>query len=301
MNYREQQRINRNKTNIVLSIYLAIFVFIGFLGEVLLFNIKYNSGDLNLIEFAPVLFDAILNGTHVPYVFISMTVIAVVVIFITLRFGSKIMLSGSEYIEVTEGQLFNIVEELVVRAKIKMPKVYIMSNSAMNAFATGVDSDNGIVAITSGLMDGLTRSEIAAVMAHEIAHIKNEDIRLTMVVGILTNIMVWAVDIIFHFFQKSDSKAVQQASMILLILKFVLPILTIILQMYISRKREFLADAGSAEYTSDPEALISALQKISGNYKVEDNKTREYAYIFSDGLFSTHPKMENRIKALRAF
>ncbi|MBT5492441.1 zinc metalloprotease HtpX [bacterium] len=319
MNYREIKKSNEFKTKIVLTFYLAMFLFIGLLGEVVFLTLSYNTSLIEALEYTV---KAILTGELIPWVIITMSSISLLIVFITIKFGNKILLSGNEYIKLNdkenlsseEQQILNIVEELKISSRVRfMPEVYIIEADYMNAFASGWNESNSMVAITRGLLDKLTRAEVAAVLAHEMAHVKNADVKLTLVTGILTNIMVYAVDFLFYFFRTSNSKAAQQAKLVLFILKIFLPILTIVLQLYISRKREFMADAGSVEFTGDKDSMISALKKISGDY--EDNKedyeehshnnnTRQYAYFFGmnsgffSNLFSTHPTIENRISSL---
>lgn len=316
MNYRKVKQENIKKTNIVMGIYILLFFTIGLLGETI-WKASILPSDMNLIDAMILVFKNIISGEIFPIFTIIMTGIAVTIILVTIKFGNKILMSGSKNILLNkkenlsneETQVLNIVEELKISSRLRfMPDVYIIEEDYMNAFASGWVEDNSMVAITRGLLNKLDRSEIEAVMAHEMAHIKNADIRLTLVVGILTNVMVLAVDLLFYSVigrGNSDNKAMQQARMVIFILRFLLPVLTIGLQMYISRKREFMADAGSVEFTGNKDAMISALQKISGDYSANnydterDNKTRRYAEIYSPAkLFSTHPSIEERINSL---
>jgi len=317
MNYRQIQKINHRKTNIVIFLYLLIFTSVGLLGETISYSTNYIF-DSGLIDAMGITFNAIITKKHFPIFMIIMIILSVVIIIITIKFGNKILLAGNKYTQInnkenldsSEKMLLNIIEELVISSRIRfMPDVYIVEENYMNAFASGWMENSSLVAITRGLLDKLNRAEIQAVMAHEIAHIKNADIRLTLVVGILTNVMVYAVDYIYYISLRGSSrnKAMQQARIIIFILKFLLPILTIVLQMYISRTREYLADAGSVEFTGDQDAMISALRKISSDYEENDydideteNQTRRFANFFDYGyLFSTHPSVENRILSLQ--
>lgn len=326
MNYRKVQAENRRKTGMVMAFYVAMFFAIGLLGETIIVfatlfgNSSFHGRDANLLMAMSETFDLIASGGHVPYFTMAMTAVSLVMIFITIKFGNRIMLAGSrsyllsdrDDLGYDEQQLMNIVEELSISSRLRfVPKVYIIEESYMNAFASGWTEEHSMVAITRGLLDRLDRSEIAAVMAHEMAHIKNADVRLTLVVGVLTNAMAFAVDILYYGVVgrgRSDSKALQQARLVVMALKFVLPVLTFFLQMYISRTREYLADAGSVEFTGDREAMISALVKISDDYAHRDsyvdedeveNRTRRYACIFDPSeFFSTHPSVEKRIASL---
>lgn len=311
MNYRNIRDENIKKSRYVIAFYLLIFVFVGLLGDSILLLSEGNYGDTSLW----VIMSTLITFEVFPIVTFIMAVVSSVIVFAAVTFGSKIMLAGSEYSKIDrdtdlnfhEEQLLNIVEELKISSRLRyMPEVYILESNQLNAFASGWHEDNAIVCITRRMLDVLTREEIEAVMAHEMAHIKNADVRLTLIVGILTNIMVFGVDMMFHFFGgNSKEKAAQQIKIILFILKITLPIITFLLQMYLSRKREYMADAGSIEFTGNRDAMISALQKISGGYQSDDdeeesNSMRRFAYIYQpDSLFSTHPSIENRIKAIQ--
>jgi len=315
VNYRKVKKENIKKTNIVMGIYIIIFFTLGLLGETI-FRTGTIDNDISLISAMNIVFNQIIHGETIPIFTISITSISIIIIFITIKFGNKIMLSGNQYINLNEKdtlndderQILNIVEELKISSRLRfMPDVYIIDVDYMNAFASGWTEENSMVAITRGLTNKLNRAEIEAVLAHEMAHIKNADVRLTLVVGVMTNVMLLAIDFLFYnvIGRGSDSKAMQQAKIIIFILRFLLPLLTIVLQLYISRKREFMADAGSVEYTGNKDAMISALQKISGDYKDNDyntedeNRTRKHAAFFNPSeFFSTHPSIENRINNL---
>ncbi|CAA6803401.1 MAG: Probable protease htpX homolog [uncultured Campylobacterales bacterium] len=303
MSYKDIIRKNRKKTKIVLAIYIFIYCCIGLLLDVIILNQGTLSESLKML----------INFEVTPIATLIMLGVAIISIYISTKFFHKVLLKGDEYIEVnakstdyTAKQIYNIVEELCVAGGIqKIPKVYIVNADYMNAFASGW-GDNSLVAITTGLINKLNREEIQAVMAHEITHVRNEDIKLTLVVGVLTNIMLFVVNNIVYFFMRgSRSKGAQNAKMILLLLQFILPIITIMLQMYLSRSREYMADSGAVELIRNPDAMASALRKISGDYEKNDypndnNKARKAAYIFvkGDSIFSTHPNVKNRIKAL---
>jgi len=316
MNYREIKQKNYQKTNIVIVFYILLFLSIGLLGETISssFDIK---NQVNLIDAMLITFNKIKEGKYIPVFTIVMLCIAFLIIFISIKFGNKILLSGSQYIKLNdkenlshqERMVLNIVEELVISSRLRyMPDVYIVNEDYMNAFASGWKEQNSLVAITKGLLNKLNRAEIEAVMAHEITHIKNADVRLTLLVGVLTNVIVYAVDFIYYSTIRgaSNNKAMRQARIVILALKFLLPLLTIVMQMYISRKREFLADAGSVEFTGNADAMISALKKISNDYEDNDydlekteNQTRKFANFFDyKSLLSTHPPIKKRIENL---
>lgn len=302
MNYRKIIKENRRKTVIALTIYLVMYVTIGILLDIIVLNQGSFLESINKI----------INLKVFPIATVSMLAVAIVSVFVSIFFFKRIQLSGDPYTVVTEDSteyrgLYNIVEELKIAARMDhMPQIYIIEAPYLNAFASGWSSGNTMVAVTRGLYDRLNRAELAAVMAHEITHIRNEDIKLTLVVGVVTNIMLFATDFIVYMFLRGNrSEGAQTARTILLVLHFVLPILTIAVQMWLSRSREYMADSGAVELIRDPVAMASALKKISGSYdrdmeSLDTNKTRRASYIFepSDSIFSTHPSVKNRIKKL---
>ena len=318
MNYRKVKKENIKKTYLVMGLYISIFLVLGLLGETILTTMSLPS-DAGLISAMIYTFQNIFSGNHFPVFTLGMVAVSVGMIFVTIKFGNKIMMRGSENIKLNdkeelshdERQVLNIVEELKISSRVRfMPDVYIIEADYMNAFASGWKEENSMVAITRGLLNKLNRAEVEAVLAHEMAHIKNADIRLTLIVGVLTNVMLFAVDILFYSTlgrRSGENKAANQAQVVILILRFVLPLLTLVLQMYLSRKRELMADAGSVEFTGNKDAMVSALKKISGDYDERkeagfddnDNPTRQFAQIFSPAeMFSTHPTIEERIDNL---
>jgi len=227
--------------------------------------------------------------------------------------------------------LQNEVEGLALAAGFeKPPQCYIIEDSAPNAFATGRDPDHGVICVTSGLLDKLDRYELQGVLSHEMAHIKNYDILLQTIVVVMVGVAVLLSDAIFRIMWYSGGRGARRRSrssssrgggggqlqLILLIVGIVLVILTpIIAQMlrfWVSRKREFLADADGAMLTRYPEGLARALEKISGDREPLEvaNKATAHMYIINplaargrkgaSSLFSTHPPVRERVAALRA-
>ena len=215
--------------------------------------------------------------------------------------------------ESTEHDLINIVENLAITAGLPMPKVYIIQDPAPNAFATGRNAKNAVVAVTSGLLGMLNKTELEGVIAHELSHIGNRDILLNTVVVVLVGSLAILSDIFLRstlFGGRRDNEKGGGIIMIIgLILMILSPIIAQIIQLAISRKREFLADASGALLTRYPEGLADALRKISsysGQMKMANNATA-HLFIASpfgkfgnkvSNLFMTHPPVEQRIKAL---
>ncbi len=215
--------------------------------------------------------------------------------------------------------LWNMVENLSMTAGLPMPKLCIMEDSSPNAFATGRDKEHAVVCVTTGLLQVLDKTELEGVIAHELSHIGNRDILLSTVVVVLVGFVSIIADIFLRsmFFggvrgRNDDNRAGGIMLILAVILSILAPIFAMLIQLAISRKREFLADASGALLTRYPEGLAGALQKIathSGRMKYANTAT---AHLFISNpfgaknglgrkigdLFSTHPRVEDRVKAL---
>jgi len=232
--------------------------------------------------------------------------------------SDKIVLSMSGAKEVTREnarEIYNIVENLCITAGLPIPKIYIIRDSALNAFATGRDPEHGVICFTTGLLERLDKSELEGVAAHELSHIKNRDILLGTVVVILVGFIALLADFFRHwafFGGHRDNNRDGRLQLVFIVLALVLsilaPIAAMLMQFAISRKREFLADSSGALLTRYPEGLASALEKISADSKPLDKANRATAHLFISNpfkgkkvskLFMTHPPVEERIKALR--
>ena len=238
--------------------------------------------------------------------------------------GDRMVLAASRAKEVTHEDapvLFNVVEEMAIAGGLPMPKVYIIEDSAPNAFATGRDPEHASVAVTSGLLNKLNRDELQGVIAHEMSHVGNYDIRYAMLVGILVGTTVLISDFFLRGLWFGGGRGGRREGgggniqLIMIIVAIVLailaPLFARLLQLSISRQREYLADATAVQLTRNPKGLADALQKISGDWEVLEAANRATAHLYivnpikrfekrSKGLFSTHPPIEERIKVLRA-
>ena len=215
-------------------------------------------------------------------------------------------------------QLYNVVEELSIAAGLPMPKVYLIDEPAPNAFATGRDPAHAAVAITTGLREKLTREELQGVMAHEMSHIRNHDILFAMLMAVMVGVLVMLADIFLRSLwfgggrSRRDSQGGGYLQLILLIIAIVLailaPFLARIIQLAMSRQREYLADASAVELTRNPYGLANALRKIANDpaeLKVA-NRATAHLYIVHplkktkkrSSLFDTHPPIEDRIERL---
>lgn len=252
-----------------------------------------------------------LNGDW--SVFYAGTIGALIYVGLSYYFGSRMSLAvnRAQEIQKTDNpRLWRIVENLSITDGLPMPKVYIMNDPAPNAFATGKDQEHSSVCVTSGLLDIMNDNELQGVIAHELSHIKNYDMRVNMIAFALTAVISLIADIIIRIvWFRGDERENNQIFLILGIVAAILaPIIAVFIQLAISRQREYLADANGALTTRYPEGLISALEKIGkvgSATKVQNTST---AHLFFanplrkhgiTNLFSTHPPIPERIKRLQ--
>jgi heat shock protein HtpX len=239
--------------------------------------------------------------------------------------GDRMVLAASRAKEITHGDapvLFNVVEEMAIAAGLPMPKVYIIEDSAPNAFAPGRDPEHASVAVTSGLLEKLDRDELQGVIAHEMSHVGNFDIRYAMLVGVLVGTTVLISDFFLRGLWlgggsrgggRQEGGGYIQLIMIVvaIVLAILAPLFARLLQLSISRQREYLADASAVRLTRNPKGLADALQKISGDREVLEAANRATAHLYivnpvksfekrAKGLFSTHPPIGERIEILRS-
>lgn len=218
----------------------------------------------------------------------------------------------------THPQYLNIVQNLAAVAQIPVPKTYLIDSAALNAFATGRDPDHAAIAVTQGLLDTLTRTELEGVIAHELSHIRNYDTRLMTVVAILVGsiamVLNWSWRLSWHGGDRRESNKDGNAIIMIIGLVFIIlaPIIATLIQLAISRRREFYADASAAHITRQPSGLISALRKITSHEDIQlETASTATAHLYIDDpvtkethgtwiakLFSTHPPIAERIRAL---
>lgn len=328
-NWRKTLRANNRRTTVVIGAFFLIYLAIGLLVDMSIYSANYPTMPINDIFIAIITFNLFPTATLV------MLAIAAVSLLVTFSLYDKLMLLGTEYHEVTpktartaqEKQLYNIVEELKIAAGLHyMPKVFIINADYMNAFASGYSEKSAMVAITHGLMQKLNREELQAVMAHELSHIRHMDIKLTLMASLLTNLIVIVLDLLFYNAiygrQQSENRSRNNLAAIVMILRYLLPVINILLLLYLSRTREYMADAGAVELLRDNQPLASALLKIQGDHQQHEaaysqayqntphENVRREAYIFDPAqagisamsslgdLFSTHPNIKDRLAAL---
>jgi heat shock protein HtpX len=239
--------------------------------------------------------------------------------------GDSVVLSVSGAKEVDPAsapQLMNVVQELAIAANIPMPKVYIIDDTAPNAFATGRDPQHASVAITSGLLEKLDREELQGVIGHELSHVRNLDIRFALIVGVLVGSIALLADFFLRFTfwgggrrsrddDRGGSGGLQVVFFVVaIVLSIVAPIIARFVQLAVNRQREYLADASSVQLTRNPYGLERALAKIAEDQEVLEvaNRATQHLYFTnpikkfeqrSSNLFSTHPAIVDRINRLR--
>ena len=248
------------------------------------------------------------------------TIGTVIWIFIAYKFNQSIvdMVTGAR--EVTrqeEPRLYNLLENLCISRGVTMPKLKIMETGALNAFASGLNQDQYSITVTSGLINALDDAELEAVLGHELTHIRNGDVRMLVIAVIMAGVISFFAEMIFRMFfyggfrSRDDDRGSGKGGGIAVVIAIALIalswFLSIVIRFALSRRREFLADAGSVELTKNPDAMISALRKIENRGELQvatsgvmemciDNPREEFA-----DLFATHPSIESRIDALVQF
>lgn len=249
-------------------------------------------------------------------IFIGGLIGATVYALFTYFAGSRMSLAvnGAKEIQKSDNpRLWRIVENLSITNGMQMPKVYVMNDPAPNAFATGRDPKHSAVAATTGLLDIMDDSELEGVMAHELGHVKNYDIRVSMIAFALTAVISLIADILLHatFFRNSDDEGGSNPLFLVLGLAaaIIAPLVALLIQMAISRQREYLADATGALTTRYPDGLASALEKIGqyGSTMRKQNSSTAHLFFANplkgkgiSNLFSSHPPVAERVARLRS-
>ncbi len=241
-------------------------------------------------------------------------VLSAVMNFTSYWFSHKIVLSLYRATEMSQGdhpRIHAIVEELSIGANIPKPKLYLVDLPVPNAFATGRNEDNAVVAVTTGILDLLSDSEIRGVLAHELSHIKNKDILISTIAATLAGAISYLAQIVYFGGSRNSNR--EGGSLIsILVLTILTPIIASMLSFAVSRSREYLADETGARISRDPEGLAGALQKLH-NYSLDypldgEPKHEATAHMFIVNpfkpgvlvsLFSTHPPMSERVRRLR--
>jgi heat shock protein HtpX len=303
-NIYEAQSANKRKSLLVVILFagfIALSVYV--ISSAMSIYMGYEAGGLGIAGMAMILSGLMSLGSY--------------------YYSDKIVLAISGARPADRKKDFNFyttAENLALTAGLPRPKLYVIEDSAPNAFATGRDPDHAVICATTGLLDKLNRSQLEGVIAHELTHIKNYDIRLmslvTVMVGIIALLGDWLLRMSFHSRGSDDNK--KSGAAVILVIGFVFailsPLIAQLIQLAISRRREFMADTGAVAITRQPSALIEALQIISSDHEPLEvaNKATAHLYIanpFKDkahgavnwfsGLFNTHPPIQDRITSLK--
>ncbi|MDC1202775.1 M48 family metallopeptidase [Crocinitomicaceae bacterium] len=248
--------------------------------------------------------------------------------FLIAYWGHSAMIdyaSGSKTLERKENmRVYNLTENLCMAAGMKMPKLKIIETEALNAFASGLNEKNYSVTLTRGIINKLDDDELEGVIAHELMHIRNKDVKLLVISIIFVGIFSLIIQIAFRSLlygsmtrsRRKDGKGGGGLIIVILVVSLVAYLISLLFKFALSRKREFMADAGAAEMTRNPLALANALRKISGNSKIDSVKSDDVKEMFIDngpddtssnflggigGLFATHPPIKDRISVLEQF
>lgn len=296
MNLYDQISSNKRKTFVLLSGFFALIIFLGYV-------IGINYGN----EYFGIVF-ALIAG--------------VIYFLISYYGGAALILNMTGAVEATKPEyayLINSVEGLAIAAGLpKTPKVYVIDDTALNAFATGRDPEHASVTVTTGLLSKLNRLELEGVIAHEMAHIKNSDIKVMLLASVLVGLTVLLSDFLLRTMvyggrRRSSGKGGQATGVIFaiaIILALLTPLIAKLIKLAVSRNREFLADSSGALLTRYPKGLADALRKIANDPDPlvdRANKATAHLFIsspfqrektFLSGLFSTHPDINERIKIL---
>lgn len=303
----------------------SIFLLIGFPGVLLgavyavLMFASYNENgggvDTNMAN------DMFIEA--MPFVFIGTGIW-----FLIAYWGHSAMIdyaSGSKTLERKENmRVYNLTENLCMAVGMKMPKLKIIETEALNAFASGLNEKNYSVTLTRGIINKLDDDELEGVIAHELMHIRNKDVKLLVISIIFVGIFSLIIQIAFRSLlygsmtrsRRKDGKGGGGLIIVILVVSLVAYLISLLFKFALSRKREFMADAGAAEMTRNPLALANALRKISGNSKIDSVKSDDVKEMFIDngpddtssnflggigGLFATHPPIKDRISVLEQF
>ena len=302
-----QKQIRRNNFNSVLLLVAFPLILLAMVYALLWFTTPQEQGQ---------------SATNQNFVLITPVVLIATLLWflIAWMFHSSIikMATGSHSLERKENKrIYNLVENLCISRGMKIPKIFVIEDSSLNAFASGISDKSYAISLSRGIIDKLTDEELEGVIAHELTHIRNRDVRLLIISVIFVGIFAFLAEMVFRslFYSGRSRDGKSNAPIILLaiVITSVAYLISILLRFGISRSREFMADAGAAELTRNPHALASALRKISADPLIEAVQNRDIAQMFIDNpkpsnhkfswdnLFSTHPSIEKRIELLEQF
>jgi len=307
-----QQRRNNIKSFLLLFMFPVLLIGLVYLFFVITFSY---TNELTITENIAFAGEYTLQA-------LPIVIIAVTIWFFIAYFANTMMIqlaTNSTTLERKENKrVYNLVENICMANGMAMPKVNVIEDNALNAFASGINKKTYTVTLTRGIINQLDDQELEGVIAHELTHIRNRDVRLLIIsiifVGIFTMIAQMAARMAFFSSGRSSNNKNNGAGALIMILIVIALavvgyVFSILIRMSISRKREYMADAGAAQMTKNPLALASALRKISKNPEIKGVKREDVAQLYIEhkakgtfaGLFATHPSIESRIAILEQF
>ena len=304
-----QKRKNNFKSTLLLILFPCIILFLVWLffqivfGQYNDYNYESNYANVMFLESLPWVVGACLLWFTVAY-FANTTIIK--------------LSTGSHSLERRDNKrIYNLVENLCMANNMSMPKINVIEDNSLNAFASGINKKTYTVTLSRGIINKLNDQELEGVIAHELTHIRNRDVKLLIVSIVFVGIFAFLTQMLFRMVlygggrSRSNNKKDGGAAVIIiaLVLAAIGYLITILMRFAISRNREYMADAGGAEMTKNPLALASALRKISTDSRIEAVTQKDVAQLFIDnplanniaGLFSTHPPIDKRIQILEQF
>jgi heat shock protein HtpX len=308
----ELERHNRRQTVILVAVFVAFFAALGVALDFLVGNLRVVSGEL--IGF--------------PFLTTAALIISSLQSTISYWAGAAMVLASVGARELNPDtprhqMVLDVVREMALAARMPVPKAYVMDDPAPNAFATGRDPNHSVVCVTQGLVDAMDREELQGVLGHEMAHIRDYDIRTMMMVAVLVGGVAMLADLVYFSMPigvggRDDDRAGGYGALVAIVVFVLSAIASLFAQlvaMAVSRQREYLADASSVEFTRNPRALLRALEHIAQIESPVQNASRGIAHLFIvnpfesaleddegffDNLFSSHPPLSRRIGRLRA-
>jgi heat shock protein HtpX len=306
-----QTQISRNNFRSILLLIAFPAVILGSIWLVIFILMKLDSYNTDPMGLANSIFIELA-----PFV-VAAIAVWFVIAFLFQKYMIKMATKAHTLDRKDNMRVYNLVENLCMSKGMKMPKVHVIKSDALNAFASGITESSYTVTLTQGIIDKLEDDELEGVIAHELMHIRNKDVRLLIISIIFVGIISFIIHLAFRSVlyggrgnsKKSDGKLI----LIVLAVSLLAYLFTVLFKLALSRKREYMADAGAAEMTKNPTALANALRKISGNSKIEGMASKDVEQMYIDntpssnflgglgGLFATHPPIEKRIETLEQF
>ena len=312
------RQIQRNNFNSFLLLISFPALLLGIFYIIIYFFAKGNTSEYSTDNYTASIDNNTMFFSVVPFILIG-----VVVWFLIAWAGHSTLIrlaTGAKPLDrMGNKRVYNLVENLCISKGMKMPKINIINDDSLNAFASGIDEKSYSVTLSAGIINKLNDEELEGVIAHELSHIRNRDTRVLIISIIFVGIFAFLAEVAFRSLRfagrgKKDSKGGGAIILIAIIVTALAYLISMLLRFGISRKREYLADAGASEMTKKPYALASALKKISADPYIEAVENRDVAQLFIDNpqvsnrksgswdnLFSTHPPIEKRIDLLEQF